>query len=470
MPIPRLLISAGHKSSGKTTLSVGLIAALKQRDLDVQPFKKGPDYIDPLWLQSAAGRSCRNLDFYMMSRTEIAQSFARATVDADIAIVEGNKGLYDGLDLDGSNSNAALAHLLKMPVVLVLDARGMTRGIAPLILGYQAFDPDIIIAGIILNKLGGARHESKLRAIIEHYTDMPVLGAVHWHCDLTIEQRHLGLQPSSEVDRAQQCVNTLRDAVIESVDLDSVVAAAAAAPPLGIKMPVAAAAIREDIRIGIARDAAFNFYYASDLDALAAAGAELVFFDTLRTERLPDVDALWIGGGFPETQMPELSANTSLHADIRRFIDTGGSAYAECGGLMYLTRSISWHGRRYGMVGALPADTVMQERPVGRGYVRLRETGCSPWLRSSNGAAGDEIAAHEFHHSRLVNLDADLKFAYEVLRGFGADGRHDGLIWKNTLASYAHQRDSESNRWAQRFVDHIRHCKSTTFAPVQESG
>ena len=470
MLIPRLLISAGHKSSGKTILSVGLIAALRQKGTRVQPFKKGPDYIDPLWLQSAAGRPCRNLDFYMMSRTEIAQSFARATVDADIAIVEGNKGLYDGLDLDGSNSNAALAHLLKMPVVLVLDARGMTRGIAPLILGYQAFDPDIVIAGVILNKLGGARHESKLRAIIEHYTDASVLGAVHWHTDLTIEQRHLGLQPSSEVDRAQQCVNTVRDAVIESVDLDSIVAAASAAPPLGIKQPVAVAAIRADIRIGIARDAAFSFYYASDLEALAAAGAELIFFDTLRTLRLPEVDALWIGGGFPETQMPALAANTSLHADIRRFVDTGGPVYAECGGLMYLARSITWHGRRYGMVGALPAHTVMQDRPVGRGYVRLRETGRSPWLRSSNGAAGVEIAAHEFHHSRLVNLDVDVKFAYEVLRGFGADGRHDGLIWKNTLASYAHQRDSESNRWAQRFVDHIRHCKSTTFAPVQESG
>ncbi|MDH3379068.1 MAG: cobyrinate a,c-diamide synthase [Gammaproteobacteria bacterium] len=470
MAIPRLLISAGHKSSGKTTLCVGLIAALRKRGFNVQPFKKGPDYIDPLWLQSAAGRACQNLDFYMMSRSEIVQSFVHTASAADIAVIEGNKGLYDGLDLDGSNSNAALAHLLKTPVVLALDARGMTRGIAPLILGYQAFDRDINIAGVILNKLGGARHESKLRAIIEHYTDVRVLGAVHRHSDLTIEQRHLGLQPSGELDRAPQCIESVRDIVGDSVDLDAIMAVAATALPLGVAAPAAATVIRSDIRIGIARDAAFSFYYASDLAALEAAGAELVFFDTLQNPRLPDVDALWIGGGFPETQMPALAANASLHADIRHFIDAGGPVYAECGGLMYLARSIDWRGQRYAMVGALPVDSVMEDKPVGRGYVRLRETGRNPWLRSSQGGAGTEIAAHEFHHSRLVNLDPEVEFAYEVLRGFGADGSHDGLVLRNMLASYTHQRDSESNRWTKRFTDHIRHCKSTALSPMQDTG
>jgi cobyrinic acid a,c-diamide synthase len=196
--IPRLLVSAAHKSSGKTTISTGLAAALAARGLVVQPFKKGPDYIDPMWLSAAAGRVCRNLDFFVMGRDEIVAYAGHHAADADLALIEGNKGLYDGLDLDGSNSNAALASLLGAPVVLVIDARGMTRGIAPLILGFQAFDSSIRIAGVILNRLGGSRHEAKLRAVIEHYTDVRVVGAVHQDPAIEIVERHLGLMPSSE--------------------------------------------------------------------------------------------------------------------------------------------------------------------------------------------------------------------------------------------------------------------------------
>ena len=191
-PIPRVLISAAHKSSGKTTLSLGLAAALRARGSRVQTYKKGPDYIDPLWLGVASGRDCHNLDFYLMSREEIAATLVQHSADADISLIEGNKGLYDGLDLDGSNSNAALARRLDMPVLLVIDARGMTRGIAPLILGYQAFDREVRIGGVILNQLGGARHESKLRAVIEHYTEVPVLGAVQHDARLAVVERHLG--------------------------------------------------------------------------------------------------------------------------------------------------------------------------------------------------------------------------------------------------------------------------------------
>ncbi|MDH3514602.1 MAG: AAA family ATPase, partial [Gammaproteobacteria bacterium] len=191
----RLLISAAHKSSGKTTLAIGLCAALRRRGQTVQPFKKGPDFIDPMWLSLAAGRDCHNLDFFLMGREEIIHTYSSHMDGADIALIEGNKGLYDGLSLDGSNSNAALATLLRSPVVLVIDARGMTRGIAPLILGYQEFDKEIHIAGVILNQLGGSRHEAKLRAVIEHYTDVPVIGAVHHDDRLTIVERHLGLMP-----------------------------------------------------------------------------------------------------------------------------------------------------------------------------------------------------------------------------------------------------------------------------------
>ena len=210
-----VLISAAHKSSGKTTVTIGLCAALKKSGTVIQPFKKGPDYIDPMWLSKAASRPCHNLDFYTMQRQEILETFTRYSQGADIAIVEGNKGLYDGLDLDGSNSNAALATLLKAPVILVIDARGMTRGIAPLILGYQAFEPKLNIAGVILNQLGGSRHESKLRAVIAHYTDVPVIGAVHHDKELQILERHLGLIPSNEMQAAQQRIELVGKRIAE---------------------------------------------------------------------------------------------------------------------------------------------------------------------------------------------------------------------------------------------------------------
>src|SRR5512135_2178360 len=214
----RVLISAAHKSSGKTTISIGLCAALKQRGLAVQPFKKGPDYIDPMWLSQAAGRACRNLDLYLMENDDVVATFARHA--SEVNLVEGNKGLYDGLALDGSNSNAALAKLLDLPVFLVIDARGMTRGIAPLILGYQAFDRDIKIAGVILNNLGGHRHESKLRAVIEHYTDVPVIGAVQEDARLALVERHLGLMPSNESPESENYIRTIGEVVAERVDLD----------------------------------------------------------------------------------------------------------------------------------------------------------------------------------------------------------------------------------------------------------
>ena len=233
--VNRLLISAAHKSSGKTTLTIGLCAALARRKLRVQPFKKGPDYIDPMWLTTATGRRCRNLDPYLSSAAEYRGAFRRHAAAADVCVVEGNKGLYDGLALDGSNSNAALARGLGLPVLLVIDARGMTRGIAPLILGYQAFERDIRIGGVILNRLGGARHEAKLRAVIEHYTDVPVLGAVAEDGRLAVMERHLGLMPCAELDDAQARVEAIGRIVGAQVDLDRVRALAASASLLGIR-------------------------------------------------------------------------------------------------------------------------------------------------------------------------------------------------------------------------------------------
>jgi len=453
-----LLISAAHKSSGKTTVALGLCAALRQRGLAVQPFKKGPDYIDPMWLTLAAGNACHNLDFHTMDRDEILAAAGNFIRKADIGIIEGNKGLYDGLDLDGSNSNAALASLLGAPVILVLDARGMTRGIAPLILGYQAFDRSVNIAGVILNQLGGNRHEAKLRAVIEHYTDIRVVGAMAHNANLEIIERHLGLIPSNESHGAAARIAAIGQVVADQVDLDLLLDIARRAPlPQGPAAWTEPAAPAADITIGIARDSAFGFYYPDDLLALERAGANLVPFNTLTDTTLPKVDALFIGGGFPETHMAELEQNSALRRAIRNAIEAGLPAYAECGGLMYLARSLTWRGKRREMVGVIAGDILMHERPQGRGYVCLTETRDSPWPRRE--AAPSKIAAHEFHYSGLQNFSHSGRFAYDVVRGTGIDGKHDGLIYKNLLACYSHQRDTRQNRWTGRFVDYIRQQK-----------
>ena len=445
----RLFISAAHKSSGKTTLCLGLAAALRAGGETVQPFKKGPDYIDPLWLGLAAGRPCYNLDPYLSGAEELRAEFALRMQGATLGLVEGNKGLYDGLALDGSNSNAALAAMLGTPVVLVIDARGMTRGIAPLILGFQAFDPNIRIAGVILNQLGGARHEAKLRAVIAHYTGVPVLGAVQYDEQLAIVERHLGLVPSNEAEGARARVEAIAARIAAQVDLEALLAVARSAGPLDAPAALKPQRTGEpSLRLGIARDSAFGFYYPGDLEALRAAGAQLVPFDALRDKRLPAVDALFIGGGFPETHMDALAANAEMRGAVRDAIEAGMPAYAECGGLMYLARSIQWHGRCAEMAGVLPADIVMHARPVGRGYVHMRETGRGPWPARATAV----IRAHEFHYSSVENLGPGLEFAYAVERGHGIDGRHDGIVYKNLLASYCHLRDVAEHPWARRFV------------------
>jgi cobyrinic acid a,c-diamide synthase len=449
----RMLISAAHKSSGKTMVSIGLCAALKSRGHVVQPFKKGPDYIDPMWLSLAAGHACRNLDLYLTDSVDVVDTFTRHA--SEVNLVEGNKGLYDGLSLDGSNSNAALAKLLDLPVFLVIDARGMTRGIAPLILGYQAFDKDIQIAGVILNKLGGSRHESKLREVIEHYTDVPVVGAIQYDERLSIIERHLGLMPSNESIAASAKVKQIGDAIAEQVDLDKLLALSKKEQFSVPGRPnVCPPAVGDKVRIGIARDRAFGFYYADDLDALEAAGATLVSFDTLNDAHLPDVDALYIGGGFPEACAIELEANTTLRSEIKQVIDKGMPVYAECGGMMYLSRSISFQGRTYEMVGAIPGDVKMHAKPVGRGYVHLKENTEHPWPHPNSPVK--QIRAHEFHYSSLENLPPDSHFAYQVERGHGITGQRDGLILNNLLASYTHLRAIGSCNWASRFVKFIQ--------------
>ncbi|MCG6870687.1 MAG: cobyrinate a,c-diamide synthase [Gammaproteobacteria bacterium] len=444
-----LLVSAAHKSSGKTTLSIGLAAALRARGTRVQTFKKGPDYIDPLWLALASGQPCYNLDHWTQSEDEIRALFSSQGTECEVALVEGNKGLFDGLSMDGHDSSAGLAQCLDIPVLLVIDCLGITRGVAPLLRGYVDFEPGVRIAGVILNRVASERHLGKLRAAVETYTDIPVLGWLPRDERLVITERHLGLVPANEASDASERIALLADSVTQHIDLDALLACLPhrTAPPAAAPAP----GIETTQRIGVLRDAAFGFYYADDLDALRAAGAELVMLDALSDTRLPAVDGLFIGGGFPETHMQALSANSDLRAAIRTAAQAGLPVFAECGGLMYLSRAIRWRGQRHEMVGLVPAETIMQERPVGRGYTRLRVSAAHPW---PDHPAGLEIRGHEFHYSCLEGLPADTRFAYSVERGHGLDGQNDGIVIGNTLASYSHRRNVASAPWVRGFLSH----------------
>lgn len=462
----RLLISAAHKSSGKTTLTLGICAALTARGLKIQAFKKGPDYIDPLWLSQASRRPCYNLDFYITSPQEIIHEVQRHP--ADLSIIEGNHGLYDGMDVEGNDSNAALAKLLNTPVILVLDTQGMARGIVPLIVGYQAFDSEVSIVGIILNKVAGSRHEGKLRTAVERYTTIPIVGAVQRDSHLEIAERHLGLMPSNEHHGAQVKIDTIAQSVAEQIDLNQLLTIAQHGSPadwLSVSEPKISDNSVPDVTIGIIRDAAFGFYYPGDLVALEMAGAHLVFIDALGDSYLPPLDGLFIGGGFPETQMEKLADNHTLKHAIYDAVEQGLPVYAECGGLMYLARQLIWQEKRCEMVGILPFDTIMENRPQGRGYVQLQETGHGLWpLKDVQGHLAT-FPAHEFHYSKAIQLPPNLTFAYKVLRGQGLDGQHDGVVYKNTLACYVHLRDVGNNRWTRRFVNFVQNCKyqSKTF-------
>ena len=474
MDTPRVFISAAAKSSGKTAVSVGLCAALRGRGYRAQAFKKGPDYIDPMWLSEATGRPCYNLDFNTQSLGEIVAMWRRHAGTADIGLIEGNKGLFDGVDPKGSDCNAAMAKLIAAPVILVVDTRGVTRGIAPLVTGYERFDPAVNIIGVILNKVGGDRHEEKLRRALGCYTDLTVIGAIRRHDDMAIDERHLGLTPCNAAGYgagfAAKKIAQIKACVEKWVDIDKLVGLLAL-PPMDngrrrdsrgeprynrITLAENKRQAGSQVTIGIAQDAAFGFYYHDDLAEFARHGAKLMPIDFIKDKALPDIDGLFIGGGFPETSMRALAENRSLRAVVREAALNDMPIYAECGGLMYLCRGIRWGGEYCEMAGVIPADARMHERPRGRGLVRLLSVGDAPWRPAGKGG---EIRAHEFHHSTLENIKGDLRYAYEVTRGHGVDGARDGIRIRNTLANYAHLRSTEGSPWVPRFIDFVRQHK-----------
>ncbi len=441
-------LSAAHKSSGKTVVSLGICGAISQRNLSIQPFKKGPDYIDPIWLSQASEKACYNLDFYTMSEAEIIALYRSKNSLADISLIEGNKGLYDGMSVSGGDANADLAKLLNIPVVLVIDTIGITRGVAPLLKGYQDFDAKVNIAGVILNKVAGTRHQSKLVQAIEYYTDITVIGSVRRATELMIDERHLGLMPANEASESQQFINTAARIIEDQVDINHILALEAPKPKA---QPAVIHTLDAKLTLAIAKDSSFGFYYQDDLDQFKQLGARIIYFDTLKDQCLPDCDGLFIGGGFPEMQLDKLSANHALLIDIKRKIEQGLPTYAECGGLMYLSNQIITEEGCYPMVGVIDADAKMTPKPIGRGYVQLEPNDQHPWLGVSKC-----IKAHEFHYSKLENIEVNTRYAFKVLRGVGVDNQRDGIIKYNLLASYTHLRNLVGNQWVVQFVNFIK--------------
>jgi len=451
--IPRVVVGAPCGRSGKTTVTLGLLAALKSRGIRVQPFKKGPDFIDPGWMTMVTGRPCRNLDSFMMTKQVILDSFMTSAADADIGVVEGAMGLFDGVDIEGSGSTAEIAKSIAAPVLLVVDTTRMTRSIAPLVKGFTSFDPNLTVAGVILNKVARPRHEAMLREAVEKYCGIPVLGVIPKGRQFTIPDRHLGLVPAAERDDLAASVDEIGKAAIRFFDMDRILEVAASAPLLSSSGFRRIFCRRSDQNgqkpvVGVFRDRAFTFYYPENIEALEEAGARLVEIDAINDQVLPGIDALYIGGGFPEVFAAGLEANQGLRKAVKEGVESGLPVYAECGGLMYLARNLVWKDRKYQMSGCLPFDVVMSDRPQGHGYEVVEVCSDNPFFSMDSIVRG-----HEFHHSSVENIDESMvSFAFRVTRGWGIDGRRDGAVYKNVLACYSHMHARSCPEWAPAVV------------------
>jgi cobyrinic acid a,c-diamide synthase len=448
---PRLTVSALRGGAGKTVLSLGLLAAWKARGSRVAPFKKGPDFIDSGWLSLAAGRPCYNLDPFLMNGEDIAQSFVAHSEGADLALIEGNRGLFDGMDIEGCCSTAELAKILKSPVVIIVDVTMATRTVAALVKGCQAFDPSLVIGGVILNRVGASRQESLIRNSIERHCRIPVLGAVPRQHRNPFPERHMGLIPSQERERAEHAVTWAREIVERHLQLDDLWNAAlkAEAFPIALQDPVDfSTQAHERPRIGVLRDKAFWFYYPDNLAELERRGATLVEISAISDLAIPSVEALYIGGGFPETQALALANNRAFRESLRKKIEDGLPVYAECGGLMYLGGSLLVEGNAYPMVGVLPVDFVLEKRPQGHGYTVLETQSPNPYY-----PVGTILKGHEFHYSRaVIREEAGVHLAFRVKRGVGLDGKRDGFVKKNVLATYTHIHAGGNRDWAGQLV------------------
>ncbi|MEQ1795245.1 MAG: cobyrinate a,c-diamide synthase [Nitrospira sp.] len=432
---PRLVIAGTSSGVGKTTVTLALLAALNVRGRQVQSFKAGPDFIDPGHHTAVTGRPSRNLDGWMLGADRNREIFLCAAADADISIIEGMMGLFDGSSpVSEIGSTAELAKQLAAPVLLVIDGSAMARSAAAMVLGYASFDPALRVAGVLFNRVGSEGHYRLLKDAVEAATDLAVVGYLRPDAAVTVADRHLGLVTAMEQGPAE-LYDRLGTMAAETINLDLVEALAKSAGDLPlVSAPSAVAKGRErPIRIGVAYDPAFCFYYQDNLDLLEAEGAELVRFSPCRDCALPDVEMLYLGGGYPELHADTLARNSPMRQAVRAFAERGGTIYAECGGMMYLTQAIrDFEGRSHDMVGLFAADAVMKKSGLTLGYrtAALSQT-------CILGDAGVIVRGHEFHYSRLVSC-APLNYACSLTDARGDSKGQDGLVSGNVLALYTH--------------------------------
>jgi len=430
--IPRLVIAGVTSGVGKTSISMALMNALQEKGYKVQGFKVGPDYIDPSYHATITGRQSRNLDPWLMGEEGLLTSFYNASKDADFAVIEGVMGLFDGLS--GSNNFASTAHvakLLKSPVVLVMDVAKAARSVAAVALGFTKFDTGIKIAGLILNNVAGEKHAKYCIDAIKQKVKVPVLGIIRRNKEIKLVERHLGLIPTSERKELEKKILATANYMKEQIDVDKVVSIAKNIPKLHIKNNGIAKHIKTTIAVAL--DESFNFYYADNFDILRSLGADLKFFSPVNDETIPDADGILLGGGFPEVLAEKLEKNSGMLHSIRNAARDGMPIYAECGGLMYLTKSITeFDGKKHGMVDLFDVDTIMDKK------LTLNYTEAKIADTCLIAKTGKTIRGHEFHYSKIDNVRKDARFAYKLRKGKGVNGNMDGLMEYNTLASYMH--------------------------------
>ncbi len=455
--VPRLVIAGLSGDSGKTIVSLSLLAACRRKALAVTACKKGPDYIDAAWLGFISGGPCRNLDTFMVPRERVRARFFHHALNSDLAVIEGNRGLYDGKDVTGTHSTAELAKLIGSPVILVVNCRKTTRTIAALVKGCQVMDPEVHIAGVILNNIAGRRHQRIITEAIGEYCNLPILGAIPRLKDRAeiIPGRHLGLVPPAEYEQGNELRTLLEDIADRYLAFDTILALAGDVERVEYGELPAAKPEDKRVRMGYFKDSVFTFYYPENLEALEGAGAEMIGLSSLDGTLPDDIDGLYIGGGFPETQAERLADNGEMMQSVRTAAENGMPIYAECGGLIYLSRSLRWKDRRFEMAGVFPIDLEMMERPVGHGYSELVATKDNPYY-----GTGSVIRGHEFHYSRPVDDAKPESLTMQVRTGTGVAGKMDGMVYKRAFACYTHTHSDGNDEWAESFVKNAEEYRS----------
>jgi cobyrinic acid a,c-diamide synthase len=465
--IPGIVVAGLRGGSGKTIISLGITAAWKSSGIRVSAFKKGPDYIDAGWLSRAAGCPCYNLDTFLCLPEVVQASYTTHSQNSDIAVVEGNRGLYDGIDIDGSTSTSELAKLLNLPVLLVLDCTKSTRTMAALLMGCMQFDPDIHICGVVLNRVAGIRHEGKVRSNIERFCNVPVFGAVPKLDAEDFPERHMGLVTSEEHLFSEKAIEAAVKVARDHIDLDGLYQAAmsaestALAPGISKILPEIDGFKKENpVTIGIIRDSAFQFYYPDNLDALVNLGAKIVYISPLEEERIPEVHAIYMGGGFPETHARKLAENKPFRDALKGLSQKGLPIYAECGGLIFLGQSISLSGVEYPMSGILPIRFGLSIKPQGHGYTSVTVAHDNPFYKK-----GEVLKGHEFRYSKILSIDyQDHEMAFRMERGKGILEKKDGFFKNNTFGTYTHIHALGSVSWAPSLVNRARAYKASLHA------